>query len=144
MEKPASLRRDKTEVFDSDIQATPEFRTFVAGKLSEIIDKSLLMDESSKKSDQQSKKKNSKSSQEGVKLFSASKTYFSPKEISDKNQTKVKTRPDLLAHRKQLKNEEDENEAFQSVAVSPEWVLEQHGVHYKGPDESRSKVITEL
>ena len=42
------------------------------------------------------------------------------------------------------KNEDDENEAFKSVAVSPEWVLEQHGVHYKGPDESRSKVITEL
>ena len=143
MEKPASLRRDKTDVFDSDIQATPEFRTFVAGKLSEILDKSLLMDESDRP-DQPSKKKDSKSRHQGVKLFSASKSYFSPKETSDKHQTKFKTRPDLLAHRKQLKSEEAENEAFKSMAVTPEWVLEQHGVHYKGPDESRSKIITEL
>ena len=91
-----------------------------------------------------SKKKDSKSRHQGVKLFSASKSYFSPKETSDKHQTKFKTRPDLLAHRKQLKSEADENEAFKSMAVTPEWVLEQHGVHYKGPDESRSKVITEL
>ena len=65
---------------------------------------------------------------------------------SDKHQTKVNTRPDLLAHRKQLKTEEDEIEAFKSVAVSPKWVLEQEGVHYKGPDESRNtrKVIKEL
>ena len=34
-----------------------------------------------------------------------------------------------------------ENEAFKSVAVSPEWVLEQRG-YYKGPDES--KLITEM
>ena len=83
----------------------------------------------------------------GVKLFSASKDFFIPKDTSEEDtiDIKNKSRPDLLAHRKkQFKNESEEHEAFKCVAVSPQWVLEQQGVHYKGPDESKSKVITEL
>ena len=75
---------------------------------------------------------------EGIKLFSKSKNVFKSRPVP-KADLKGSP-PDLLAHRKRTFNEED----FQSVAVSPQWVLNQEGVHYKGPDESRSKVITEM
>ena len=138
-------KRFPASTFDSKIKATPEFRAHVAGKLSEIIDKSLLIEKPIENSNLTNVEEVPKSSDPGVKLFSASKDFFIPKDNSeDKMEIKNKSRPDLLAHRKQFKNESEENEAFKCVAVSPEWVLEQQGVYYKGPDESRSKLITEL
>ena len=79
---------------------------------------------------------------EGIKLFSKSKNVFKSRPVpkADLKEDSKGSPPDLLAHRKRTFNEED----FQSVAVSPQWVLNQEGVHYKGPDESRSKVITEM
>ena len=137
--KPKSQRRDKSEeILKNEIETT--------GKLSEIMDKAIIIENSSQKvsnlpeidSDQESCDLDL-----GVKLFSASKGAFVPKTIVE---TKIQVRPDLLAHRKLLINcdsgsDSEENEAFKSVAVSPEWVLEQRG-YYKGPDES--KLITEM
>ena len=74
-----------------------------------------------------------------MKLFSKSNTNFKSKPKTEPK-TSSKSKPDLLAHRKKTLSEED----FASVAVSPDWVLNQEGVHYKGPDESRSKVVTEI
>ena len=137
--KPKSQRRDKSEeILNNKIETTE--------KLSEIMDKAIIIENSSQKvsnlpeidSDQESCDLDI-----GVKLFSTSKGAFVPKTIVE---TKIQVRPDLLAHRKLLKNcdsgsDSEENEAFKSVAVSPEWVLEQRG-YYKGPDES--KLITEM
>ena len=137
--KPKSQRRDKSEeILNNKIETTE--------KLSEIMDKAIIIENSSQKvsnlpeidSDQESCDLDL-----GVKLFSASKGAFVPKTIVE---TKIQVRPDLLAHRKLLINcdsgsDSEENEAFKSVAVSPEWVLEQRG-YYKGPDES--KLITEM
>ena len=137
--KPKSQRRDKSEEISNNKIETTE-------KLSEIMDKAIIIENSSQ---QVSNSPEIDSDQEscdldlGVKLFSASKGAFVPKTIVE---TKIQVRPDLLAHRKLLINcdsgsDSEENEAFKSVAVSPEWVLEQRG-YYKGPDES--KLITEM
>ena len=121
--KPKSQRRDKSEeILNNKIETTE--------KLSEIMDKAIIIENSSQKvsnlpeidSDQESCDLDL-----GVKLFSASKGAFVPKTIVE---TKIQVRPDLLAHRKLLINcdsgsDSEENEAFKSVAVSPEWVLEQ-------------------
>ena len=75
---------------------------------------------------------------EGIKLFSKSKDIFKSRPDDPKADLKdPKLPPDLLAHRKRTFNDED----FQSVAVSPQWVLKREG-YFKGPDES--KVITEM
>ena len=137
--KPKSQRRDKSEEISNNKIETTE-------KLSEIMDKAIIIENSSQ---QVSNSPEIDSDQEscdldlGVKLFSTSKGAFVPKTIVE---TKIQVRPDLLAHRKLLINcdsgsDSEENEAFKSVAVSPEWVLEQRG-YYKGPDES--KLITEM
>ena len=76
---------------------------------------------------------------EGIKLFSKSKDIFKsrPDDPKADHKDKKSSAPDLLAHRKRTFNDED----FQSVAVSPQWVLDREG-YFKGPDES--KVITEM
>ena len=84
-------------------------------------------------------KESQKGQNDGMKLFSKSKTNFKSKPKTEPKTTS-KSKPDLLTHRKRTLSEED----FASVAVSPDWVLNQEGVHYKGPDESRSKVVTEI
>ena len=137
--KPKSQRRDKSEeILKNEIETT--------GKLSEIMDKAIIIENSSEKVSNSSEIDSDQESCDldlGVKLFSASKGAFVPKTIVE---TKIQVRPDLLAHRKLLINcdsgsDSEENEAFKSVAVSSEWVLEQRG-YYKGPDES--KLITEM
>ena len=139
VQKPKSQRRDKSEeILNNKIETT--------GKLSEIMDKAIIIENSSEKVSNSSEIDSDQESCDldlGVKLFSASKGAFVPKTIVE---TKIQVRPDLLAHRKLLINcdsgsDSEENEAFKSVAVSPEWVLEQRG-YYKGPDES--KLITEM
>ena len=84
--------------------------------------------------------KNHKDEKDGIKLFSKSSTSFKEQKVSALSHKQV--RPDLLAHRKVIKGDIDE--AAKSVAVSPEWVLNQEGVYYKGPDDSRSKLVTEI
>ena len=139
VKKPKSQRRDKSEeILNNEIETT--------GKLSDIMDKAIIIENSSEKVSNSSEIDSDQESCDldlGVKLFSASKGAFVPKTIVE---TKIQVRPDLLAHRKLLINcdsgsDSEENEAFKSVAVSPEWVLEQRG-YYKGPDES--KLITEM
>lgn len=137
-EAKKSGRRDKMAletVFHSKINATPEFRQFVATKLTGILDQSIK--ETKTKIVAEEDKKETEN--EGIKLFKNSKNVFIEKEKKEPEVPKI--RPDLLAHRKHsLENTED----LKSVAVSSQWVLEQRGVYYKGPDESRSKVVTEL
>lgn len=137
--KPKSQRRDKSEeILNNEIETTE--------KLSEIMDKAILIENSLQEVSNSPEIDSDQESCDldlGVKLFSSSKKAFVPKAIVE---TKTQVRPDLLAHRKLILNcdsesDSEENEAFKSVAVSPEWVLEQRG-YYKGPDES--KLITEM
>ena len=135
-DKPVSLRRDKNEVIDDNdmLNVTPEYKAHVATKLSGILQKSYKEIHSEIPIPQDNE-------DTGIKLFTKSKAIFKPKETkSEPSTSKTNERPDLLAHRRKSPHDED----FQSVAVSPQWVLNQEGVHYKGPDESRSKVVTEL
>ena len=137
--KPKSQRRDKSEeILNNKIETTE--------KLSEIMDKAITIENSPHKVSNSPEIDSDQESCDldlGVKLFSTSKGAFVPKTIVE---TKNQVRPDLLAHRKLIKDcdsgsESEENEAFKSVAVSPQWVLEQRG-YYKGPDES--KLIIEM
>ena len=78
--------------------------------------------------------------EDGVKLLSSSKSFLKLQD-SEENEPSSKKRPDLLAHRKD--KEQDKEEAFKAVAVSPQWVLEKQGVY--GPEANKfSKVITKI
>ena len=70
---------------------------------------------------------------DGIKLFSHSKSNFAINDVDDEQQIFQGDKPDLLAHRKKSRKK------LESVAVSPEWVLEQKGVY--GPNDTKSKVI---
>ena len=140
--KAPSLRRDKAEEFEkfeSYIQATPEFRNFIAGKLSDIFEKSL--DYSSEKPGKQSKQK---SKDNGIKLFKKSTKKFEAKEAVLEDTKVNKKRPDLLEHRKEVF--ENVDKAFESVAVSGSWIKDKKcpSVKYKGRLESKSKIIDKM
>lgn len=146
--KQNSLRRDKIEYNPPDetgIKATPEVKKIVASKLSDLIEKSIAMTNSSC-DDIIGKSENSADDEDddGIKLFSDSKVIFSasPK-LDDTDTTNQSQKPDLLGHRN-LFLKHNTKADFESVAVSSEWVLMQQGVFSKGSDISKSKLITEL
>ena len=131
-----SLRRDKIQEnevkFESEIQATPEFRKFVANKLFQVLEGSIRESEISQNTEIESK------TESGIKLFAKSTKKFIPK-TTEEVPNEIKSRPDLLAHRKKSINDE---KTFQTASVSPQWVLEQQGVY--GPEQNRSKLVTEM
>ncbi len=123
--------------FKSDIQATPEFRQFVGKKLSEIMDKSIKV----VSKDLPDEPREEQEIEDGVKLLSSSKSFLKLQDSEENELSSKKKRPDLLAHRKD--KEQDKEEAFKAVAVSPQWVLEKQGVY--GPEANKfSKVITKM
>ena len=78
-------------------------------------------------------------SEDGIKLFSHSKSNFAINDVDDEQQIFQGDKPDLLAHRKKSRKKQNSKAQLESVAVSPEWVLEQKGVY--GQNDTKSKLI---
>ncbi|XP_023341809.1 uncharacterized protein LOC111711649 [Eurytemora carolleeae] len=118
-DKPKTLRRDLNPLEEqniSDLEVTPEFQTFVAAQLDKMLEQNITEVE------RKIKKVKRNEPETGIKLL---KSSLKPVDLTPI--VHHQKRPDLLAHRKEIV---EDDERLREVAVTPESILSQEGIQF--------------
>ncbi|XP_062600242.1 protein CUSTOS-like [Saccostrea cucullata] len=121
------------------LNTTPEFRTFVAKKLSELLDRSL------KDKDEEIKKNDKTEQDTGIKLFSASTTLI--RQVNEETPVPItssaKQRPPIVKKRKldSSSDSSDEESKLADAAISVDQIMKESQSPYIKTHNKKEKTI---
>ncbi|XP_048757172.2 protein CUSTOS-like isoform X1 [Ostrea edulis] len=132
--KPPSLRASSPVSESNPLNTTPEFREFVAKKLSELLDKSIKA-----RSGEDTRKIEYSEQDTGIKLFTSSTTVI--QDAGDEAATAIKQRPPSVRRRKLSSSTDssDEESRLAEAAISVEQIMKDSKTPHNGTLEKIEK-----
>lgn len=118
------------------LNTTPEFRDFVAKKLSELLDQNL------KEKDEAEKKKLENGEQDtGIRLFASSTTTI--RDSGEDGKIQMKQKPPVVKRRKLSSSSDssDEEMRIAEAAISVEQIMKESKTPHNGTQEKNQKTI---